>query len=74
MITLVTQRRQLLNGRRVWHSGRVVLMLLTRFVSVVYTGAVSMAETAFARSCFSWMRVVDKSCNVVNSYHIRRLQ
>jgi ureidoglycolate hydrolase len=52
-MTLVTQGRQLLNGRRVWHPARVVLMLLTRFVSVVYTGAVSKAETAFARSYIS---------------------
>jgi hypothetical protein len=53
MVTLVTQRRQLLNGRRVWHPARVMLLLLTRFVSVVYTVAVPMAETAFARSCIS---------------------
>jgi hypothetical protein len=51
--TLVTQGRQLLNGRRVWHPARVMLLLLTRFVSVVYTVAVPMAETAFARSCIS---------------------
>jgi hypothetical protein len=30
-----------------------MLLLLTRFVSVVYTVAVPMAETAFARSCIS---------------------
>jgi hypothetical protein len=50
IVTLVTQGRQLLNGRRVWHPARVVFLLLTRFVSVVYTVAVPMAETAFARS------------------------
>lgn len=66
-MTLVTQGRQLLNGRRVWHSARVVLMLLTRFVSVVCTGAVSMAETAFARSYL--VKRSDKSCNAGNPYH-----
>jgi hypothetical protein len=53
MVTLITQGRQLLNGRRVWHPARVMLLLLTRFVSVVYTVAVPMAETAFARSSVS---------------------
>lgn len=32
---------------------RVVILVLTRFRSVVQTVAVSMAETAFARSCIS---------------------
>ena len=68
-LTSVTQRRQLLNPRRVWHSARVKIRLLTRFVSVVYTVAVLMAETAFARSCFSWIRV-DKSCNAGIRYHV----
>lgn len=68
-LTSVTQRRQLLNPRRVWHSARVKIRLLTRFVSVVYTVAVLMAETAFARSYFSWNRV-DKSCNAGIRYHV----
>jgi len=68
-LTSVTQRRQLLNPRRVWHSARVKIRLLTRFVSVVYTVAVLMAETAFARSYFSWIRV-DKSCNAGIWYHV----
>lgn len=68
-LTSVTQRRQLLNPRRVWHSARVKIRLLTRFVSVVYTVAVLMAETAFARSYFSWIRV-DKSCNAGIRYHV----
>jgi hypothetical protein len=29
IVTLVTQGRQLLNGRRVWHPARVVFLLLT---------------------------------------------
>jgi hypothetical protein len=47
--TLVTQGRQVLNARRVWHPAR---LKLTRFVSVVCTVAVSMAEKAFARCLF----------------------
>lgn len=68
-LTSVTQRRQLLNPRRVWHSARVKIRLLTRFVSVVYTVAVLMADTAFARSYFLWIRV-DKSCNAGIRYHV----